>query len=229
MGDGTSHPSAYHKQQQGWLSKCNVVKVGGSSQVTLLPNELACDGVQLLQIPAPKSRPSPAKGDRQGAAVTLTHYYVEMRAPYGFDGKMKPMVVIYLGPTSQRGPKSKGRLTCYLLDQSPATPLSDAGLTAAGQSFRDPGGGLTITVDAIDAKGATLTITTTAAETPSTCIDGTPFTAPGPDSTSCGGLATVDGGISAVDSGARPADSGVRRDAAQPSDAARARQREPRT
>ena len=56
MGGGNHHPSAYHKYVQGWIGKCNVVKAGGSGTFTLVPQELPCDGVQLLQVPAPKTR-----------------------------------------------------------------------------------------------------------------------------------------------------------------------------
>ena len=56
MGGGARHPSAVHKYHQGWMSGCNLVKVGASTTITLLPQELPCDGAQLLQIPAPKTR-----------------------------------------------------------------------------------------------------------------------------------------------------------------------------
>ena len=67
MGGGAHHPSAVHKYHQGWMSGCNLVKVGTSTTITLLPQELPCDGAQLLQIPAPKTRPGPGiRGDRPG-------------------------------------------------------------------------------------------------------------------------------------------------------------------
>jgi hypothetical protein len=146
-----------------------------------------------LQVAAPKTRPAPAKGDRQGSAPSLTHYYVELRTPTGFDSKLKPMVVIYLGPDLPTSSRSAPYV--YLLDQTPATTsLTDSGLSAAGQSFQDPAGGLTITVDAIDTKSATVSITTMAGQGEATCVDGTTFATPGPDPTSCGGLSTVDAG-----------------------------------
>jgi len=204
MGSGALHPSSYHKYQQGWLGKCNVVKVGASAKLTLLPNEVACDGAQLLQIAAPKTRPPPAKGDRQGSAPMLTHYYVELRTPSGFDSKLKPEVVIYIGPDLPTS--SRAAPYVYLLDQTPATAsLTDSGLSAPGQSFADPGGGLTITVDAIDAKSATVSVTTMAGQGDPTCADGTAFTAPGPDATSCGALSTVDGGSTGAGGGSSEA------------------------
>ena len=47
MGGGAHHPSAYHKYAQGWIGKCNVV-TASSGTFTLVPQELPCDGVQLL-------------------------------------------------------------------------------------------------------------------------------------------------------------------------------------
>ena len=96
MGGGAHHPSAVHKYHQGWMSGCNLVKVGATATITLLPQELPCDGAQLLQIPAPKTRPGPGiRGDGQGNPPMLSgHYYLEMRAPLGFDSGIGPMVLV---------------------------------------------------------------------------------------------------------------------------------------
>ncbi len=196
MGQGGSsayHPSAYHKYQQGWISKCNAVKVGGSGSYRLVPQELACNGVQLLQIPAPKSRAAPS-----GGRGTLNTYYLEMRGTYGFD-KLKPQVIVSIGgafPTmTQPAPY------LYMLDMTPEASRADhtnAGLMTVGQSFEDPAGGLTITLTAIDAGSATVMVTSNATGS-DTCSDATPFTAPGPDATSCTGVTgIVDGGVSAT-------------------------------
>jgi hypothetical protein len=186
MGGGAHHPSALHKYHQGWMSGCNLVKVGASTTVTLLPQELPCNGVQLLQVPAPKTRPGPGiAGDRQGSAPMLTHYYLEMRAPYGFDSGIGPMVLVSIGPDIPK--TSSNAPYVYLLDTNPGTTtLNDAGLRA-GNSYTDPGGGLTITVNSIDMNSANVTITTTGTGA-LTCGDNTAFTAPGPDATSCGPL-----------------------------------------
>jgi len=97
MGGGEHHPSAYHKYAQGWISGCNVVKAGASGTFTLVPQELPCGGVQLLQVAAPKTRSPPAAGDRQGTAPMLSNYYLEMRGPYGFDSNLMPMVLVSIG------------------------------------------------------------------------------------------------------------------------------------
>src|SRR2546423_1436882 len=48
MGSGCRHMNAYQKAYQGWLEKCNIVDIGASGTFTLLPLELACDGIQAL-------------------------------------------------------------------------------------------------------------------------------------------------------------------------------------
>ena len=186
MGSGAHHPSALHKYHQGWMSGCNLVKAGTSTTVTMVPQELPCDGVQLVQIPAPKTRPGPGiAGDRQGSAPMLTHYYLEMRAPYGFDSGLGPMILVSIGPDLPAASRSAPYV--YVLDMNPGTPtLNDAGLTA-GKSYSDPSGGFTVTVDSIDNTSASVTITTTGTGA-LTCGDNSAFTAPGPGASSCGPL-----------------------------------------
>ena len=206
MGNGAHHPSAVHKYHQGWMSGCNLVKAGTSTTITMVPQELPCDGVQLVQIPAPKSRPGPGiRGDAQGTPPTLTHYYLEMRAPLGFDSGLGPMVLISIGPDLPAANRNAPYV--YLLDTTPSTTaLTDAGLKA-GQSYMDPGGGLTITVNSIDNASANVTITTTGTGA-LTCGDNSAFTAPGPGATSCGplfggGTSTGVAGSSGTGSGGR--------------------------
>jgi hypothetical protein len=196
MGNGAHHVSAYHAVAQGYLSGCNGVKVGSAGgKYTLLPLETPCNGTQVLQIKAPKSRSAPAKGDRQGSAPTLTHYYLELRTPVGFDSKVGPMVVVSIGPEFEM---QRSAPYVYVLDQTPGDQQGtvNGGLTA-GQTFTDPAGGVSFTVSAIDNAHAEVTIT--AAGTGSdTCLDGMAFTAPGPDASSCtaigGGGAPSTGG-----------------------------------
>jgi hypothetical protein len=186
MGNGARHPSAVHKYHQGWMAGCNLVKVGASTTITMVPQELPCDGVQLVQIPAPKTRPGPGiRGDAQGTPPMLTHYYLEMRAPLGFDSGLGPMILVSIGP--QLPAANRNAPYVYLLDTNPGTTTdNDAGLRAGG-TYSDPGGGLTITVNSIDNASASVTITTTGTGSLQ-CGDNTAFTAPGPDATSCGPL-----------------------------------------
>ncbi len=220
MGSGPMETSGYHKVSQGWLSACNGVTVGGSGTYTLLPTEIPCDGTQILQVQAPKSRMAPMAGDRQGRAPTLTHYYLELRSGRGFDARYPtPQVFISVGPdfnTTQSAPY------VYQLNRTPDTnggnrpSLSDGGYTT-GQTFDDPAGGLTFTFDSVTADQAMVTITRTAAGGADTCLDGSAFAAPGAGPESCGlpvsgtggagGMAGA-GGASAGASGASGAGAG---------------------
>lgn len=191
MGNGAGHPSAFHKVQQGWLSKCNGVKVGSTATITLLPLEVPCDGVQVLQIKAPKSRTPPTSGDRQGRGTPLTHYYVELRTPRGMDAGLRnlvPTVMVYAGPDFVGGTVN-GAPYVYLLDQTPEggnnPNLLNGGL-GAGQSFADPAGGVTIKVNSVSQDKAEIVVTLDGGAGGLTCLDGTSFTAPGPDASSCG-------------------------------------------
>lgn len=194
MGNGPRNVSAYHSVAQGWLSKCNGVKVNGSGKYNLLPLETPCNGAQVLQIRAPKSRAAPAKGDRQGSAPMLTHYYLELRTPQGFDSKVGPMVVVSIGPDFEL---TRAAPYVYVLDQTPGDSqgTTNGGLTA-GQTFEDPAGGLSFTVTAIDSTRAEVTITSTGTGA-DTCLDGSAFTAPGLDASSC---TTIGGGVGGASS-----------------------------
>ncbi len=186
MGGGAHHPSAVHKYHQGWMSGCNLVKAGTSTTLTMVPQELPCDGVQLVQIPAPKTRPGPGiRGDGQGNPPMLTHYYLEMRAPLGFDAGLGPMILVSIGPELPAANRNAPYV--YLLDTQPGTTtLNDSGLKA-GQTYMDPGGGLTITVNSIDNTQANVTITSSGTGA-LTCGNNMAFTAPGPGASSCGPL-----------------------------------------
>jgi hypothetical protein len=215
MGNGAHHPSAYHKYAQGWIGKCNVV-TASSGTFTLVPQELPCDGVQLLQVPAPKTRMAPGAGTggqaRQGQAPMLSNYYLEMRGKYGFDSTLtQPMVIISVGagfPT-----QNAAAPYLYLLDLTPEAGranLNNAGLMTVGQSYTDPAGGLTFTLMAIDNTSATVSITGGTGTAGPTCVDMTPFTAPGPGASSCSALATIsgDGGVTGP-TDARPGTGGA--------------------
>src|SRR6185436_1053206 len=109
----------------------------------------------------------------------------ELRAPYGFDSNLGPMVLVSIGPDLPAANRNAPYV--YLLDMNPGTTTyNDAGLKAGG-TYMDPGGGLTITVNSIDNTSANVTITTTGTGG-LTCGDNTTFTAPGPGATSCGPL-----------------------------------------
>ena len=83
MGMSTGHPSAYHKVHMGWLSGCNVVTAGGEGTFTLHPLETPCNATQVIQVAAPKSRTAPS-----GTNTQITHYYLELRVPVGYDSRV---------------------------------------------------------------------------------------------------------------------------------------------
>jgi MYXO-CTERM domain-containing protein len=178
MGGGRGHPSGFHKAHQGWLSGCNVVNAGGSGRFTILPLEIPCDGTQLVRIPMPKSRNAPRE--------VVAYYWAELRTPQGFDRQNSvrvPMVLLYAGPALT--PATRYADHTFLLDLTPTTVgQDDAGLRTAGQSFQDPAGGLTITLEAIDMNSATINVTA-AASGAHTCEGGAAFTEPGPGPSAC--------------------------------------------
>jgi len=194
MGGGCRHMNAWQKSYQGWFGGCNGVKVTNSGTFTLLPYEPSCNGVQFLQVKAPKTRMymRPAGGGGSATTENLNFYYLELRTPVDFDGtlgnssSLSARVLVHvaddLHTRTQRG------VHPFILDMTPSTTgssgLNDAGL-AVGQSFTDPAGGLTITNMAMSNSGATIQVTYTAGSGDPTCMDGTPFTPPGPDVSSC--------------------------------------------
>ncbi len=223
MGGGCRQFNAYERWYMQWLSGCNGVRVPATGTFNLLPLESNCSGgsgVQVLQVPFPATLPV---SDPQATSTTvnLNDYYVELRTAGGifdtfsttggrgggFGGGSTtftaPTVFIYASdnvrvppamPTGRGGGGAQNSVWTELINTTPSgTPFT--GLTAAGQSFTDPGGGATITLQSISATGASVTVSYPGGGTGSpTCIDGTTLTAPGP--TSCAGSAPGTGGTS---------------------------------
>ena len=92
MGGGCRHMNVWQKNFEGWFGKCNNVTVNESGTFNLLPTEVACDGIQALQIPMPKARQftRPAAGGGSAGVDPVTHYYLEYRTSQGFDSGMSP-------------------------------------------------------------------------------------------------------------------------------------------
>jgi MYXO-CTERM domain-containing protein len=212
MGMGRGHPSAYHKVHMGWLSGCNVVTAGGEGTFTLFPLETPCNATQVIQVAAPKTRQPPS-----GTNTQLTHYYLEFRVPIGYDSMAVngPQVVIYI--SGNWSAQNRYASHTFLLDLTPSTSqLNDAGLATVGQSFADPGGGLTFTLDAVSMTSATVRISGNGMGA-HMCQGGTPFTAPGPadcgmgPTGGMGGMAGTTGasGAGGAPGGAGPGGAGV--------------------
>jgi hypothetical protein len=207
MGGGCRHMNVWQKQYQGWFGGCNGVKVTSSGTFNLVPTELACDGIQALQVPMPKARPfnRPAGGGGGSGTDQVTSYYLEYRTSAGFDTGMTPTVLLHAG--GEYRTSSQVGLHTWLLDTHPGGSggFNDAGFKA-GESFTDPAGGLTITVQAMDADKATIKIDVTGGSGGApTCLDGRTIAAPGP--TTCGGIVVVGdaGGGGGTDAGTNPA------------------------
>jgi MYXO-CTERM domain-containing protein len=196
MGDGCRHMNAWQKAYQGWFGGCNGVKVTSSGTFNLVPFEQACNGVQFLQIAAPKSRTfnRPAGGGGPATTETFAYYYLELRTPVDFDGTLgnarglDPMVLVHVGNDLRN--RNQTGLHTFLLDMTPSTAgrnaFNDAGLPV-GQTFTDPAGGVSFTVESASASGATISVTFTAGSGAGpTCLDGTAFAPPGPGAESCG-------------------------------------------
>jgi MYXO-CTERM domain-containing protein len=230
MGDGCRHMNAWQKAYQGWFGGCNGVKVTDSGTFNLVPFEQACDGVQFLQIAAPKSRTfnRAAAGGGPATTETFAYYYLELRTPIDFDGTLgntralTPMVLVHVGNDLRN--RNQTGLHTFLLDMTPSTAgrnaFSDAALPV-GQTFTDPAGGVSFTVQSAGASGATINVTFSAGSGAApTCLDGTAFTPPGPGAESCGNATpTGAGGIGGATAGTGGQAGGVAGASASPGQA----------
>ena len=231
MGSGCHQLNGYEKWYEQWLTGCNGIRVTSTGSFNLVPLGESCPGaVQVLQIPMPATL---TVNDPQATTtnVNLKDYYVELRAAAGnFDGYTTgrgggfgggvtysaPTVYVYASDDVHSG-MSTGRggassVWTELLNMTPgSTPFT--GLTASGQSFKDPAGGATITLQSISATGAIVNVALPSGTGGPTCIDGTTLTGSGG---SCDGGAVV---IPPFDAGTTGMDSGSSSDAGGTSDA----------
>jgi MYXO-CTERM domain-containing protein len=151
MGGGCRHMNAWQKLYQKWWGGCNAVRVESSGTFDLYPTETPCNGVQAIQVVFPAGKTRPWQG------VSLTSYYLEYRAPLGFDEGMTPQVLVHTGvdpilPTHQN-PRG---VNVWLINTSGNS--NNPGLVA-GAKFNDPAGGLDIVVRSIDPAKAVVEIT----------------------------------------------------------------------
>lgn len=194
MGGGCRHFNAYNKVYRTYLQKCNGVNVRKSGTFNLMPIEKPCNGIQALQVPMPRTRGFFRTGGGGSDGVTqLSYYTVELRAPIGFDSSMKATVIINAAPkwsviSTTGGRGSRGEHT-WLLDMAASVTTGQDGTAhalAAGQTFTDPAGGVSITTLSVGNEGAVIKVditgTTSVADagTETVCLDGTPIEAPGP-------------------------------------------------
>ena len=130
------------------------------------------------QDPRPRRRPVIARATRRCSATTT----LEMRAPYGFDSNLAPMVLMSIGGALPTVAAAAPYL--YMLDLKPEAGRANhnnAGLMTVGQTYSDPAGGLTFTLMAIDDRSATVNVTSTGpAPPPAWTTRRSPFRDPTP-------------------------------------------------
>jgi hypothetical protein len=181
MGFGEcGHFVAQDKWYAGYFGGCNGVKVTSSGTFNLMPIEIPCNGIQGLQIAMPKTTRS-FTAEQDSRPTALKNYYLELRVN-GTPGEASlvkaPTVLVVVGDNITA--KTRTSTHTFLLDMKPTTNGFD-GLTTAGQSFSDPGGGLTFTVMSIDATHATIQVTyDNASGAAATCMDGSALAGAGP-------------------------------------------------
>ena len=171
MGGGCYHTNAYQKAAQGWFGRCNVVTVTSSETFKIVPAEKPSNDVQVIRVPMSESL-CPAD-------LSSCHYWLEYRQPVGlFDSVQmnspvhKGVLVHAAGAVDFSGTGRPG--APYVLDMTPGSNMRDFvdGVLGVGKTFQEPMG-VSITVDALEADGATVTITfPNGGSGAPTCIDG---------------------------------------------------------
>jgi hypothetical protein len=189
MGGGCRHLMSVEKWYSGFFKSCNAVKLKQSGTFTLLPIEIPCGGIQALQIPMPPGAPTRTTTTSQSNGnVTVGFYYLELRGGQGMDTGMKTGVYVHaaadIPAPTQNGPRT------FLLDMNPATTAWDP--MSVGQTFTDPAGGVSFTLNSADTNSASVTVTITGGTGDNTCVDNTTLVGAGP--ATCG--SGPDGGTS---------------------------------
>ena len=189
MGGGCRHLNAVEKWYSGWLLQCNGVRVNQTTTFTLFPIEVACNGIQVLQVPFPSGAPMRQTSTSQSNGnVTLSNYYIELRTATGLDTGMTPGVYVHLAGNVP-GPASNGPRT-FLLDMQPSS--NGFNPMTVGQTFNDPAGGASFTLNSFDATSASVTVTV-GGSAANTCINGTTISGGGPTSCGSGGTGGMGG------------------------------------
>jgi VCBS repeat-containing protein len=189
MGGGCRHLNAIEKWYEGWLLQCNGVRVNSTQTFTLFPISQACNGIQVLQVPFPANAPQRQQSTSQSNGnVTLTNYYLEYRNGTGMDSGLASGVYVHLAgnvpAANQNGPRT------FLLDMQPSGNGFQA--MTVGQTFSDPAGGVSFTVNSQDATSANVTVTVSTTGN-NTCIDGTTLSGSGPTTCGSGGMGGMGG------------------------------------
>jgi hypothetical protein len=126
MGGGCGHMAMPDKEYMGWVEDCNVVTATADGTFNILPSEVPCNGTQALRVPTFDGR----------------YYYIEYRQRIGFDTDQDDGfggVLVHVSRPSES--EWDGGPYAYLID------LGVGGFLGEGESYSDPQGVVTMTVD----------------------------------------------------------------------------------
>jgi len=149
MGDVTaSHFNAFQKERLGWLNygisqPITTVTSGGVYTVTPYESGFGVKALKVLQ---------------STDALTGLHtwYYIEYRQLIGFDAPLAVYPAATTGVLIHSGSEADPN-SSLLLNMNPQNGFENAAL-GVGESFVDPGSGVSITTKSADASGATVDI-----------------------------------------------------------------------
>ena len=148
MGNGARQENAYHKWESGWLPPSSAQTVVRDGTYLIAPEESASSAEQLLEVP-------------RAVALSVPSYWLDFRQPFGsyFDNfsPTDPVVqgvsIRYANSSAMPHPSKS-----WLIDTTPATSTFNDAALGVGQTFADPGRGVSITTLAVSPLGALVKI-----------------------------------------------------------------------
>jgi hypothetical protein len=143
------------KWYAGWFQGCNGVRVRSSGTFTLHAIENQCGGgIQTLQVPMPVTDRTFSTSQSNGSNP-VRFYYLELRSSTGLDSGMANEVIVHASDDIREPDRSSARNV--MLDMNPSSNSSHG--MATGQTYQDPAGGISFTVDSIAGSTATVSVT----------------------------------------------------------------------
>ena len=134
------HFSGAHKAGINWLPSSNITTVSsGVGQYTITPQEFSTSSKQVIKVYRPD---------------TGGYYYIEYRAPYGYDASLPAAALSGVGIRYYPG----GVVTTELLDTTPGDGTFSNSYLSDGASFYDKINNITITQLSHDSSGATVSV-----------------------------------------------------------------------